>query len=221
MTTEVQTRPAPRWRRRKDARPSEILAAAMEMFGDRGFGATRLDDVARKAGCTKGTVFLYYKNKAELFQAAVRESVLPLVLENERLVETNPGDARDVLEKLLRQRWDHVARNRFAAIVKLMLAETHIYPELARFCHDEIIERNQALLRRVLQRGVDRGELRPMNVAHVARFVVAPLLFAVVWRHALDHAIESQFSMEEFFETSLRVMLQGLSIDPVPAMSGT
>ena len=221
MTTEVQTRPAPRWRRRKDARPVEILAAAMEMFGERGYGSTRLDDVARKAGCTKGTVFLYYKNKAELFQAAVRESVLPLVQENERLVDSHSGDSRDVLEKLLRQRWDHVSRNRFAAIVKLMLAETHIYPDLARFCHDEIIERNQALLRRVLQRGVDRGELRVIDVSHVARFVVAPLLFAVVWRHALEHAIETRFSMEEFFESSLRVMLQGLSADQVPAMSGT
>ncbi len=211
MTTETPPRPAPRWRRRKEARPAEILAAALPIFAERGYETTRLEDVARSAGCTKGTIFLYYRNKAELFRAAVRESVLPLVEENERLVESHSGESRDLLERLLRLRWEHVKRSRFSAMVKLMLAETHTHPELARFCHDEFIERNQALLRRVLQRGMDRGEFRPMDVAHVARFAVSPLLFAVVWRHALEHALESSFSLDEFFESSLQVLLQGLS----------
>ena len=213
MSAEIQDRPAPRWRRRKDARPSEILAAALQIFGERGYEGTRLDDVARSAGCTKGTIFLYYRNKADLFRAVLRESALPLVEGYERAVETHTGSSRELLEKLLRARWEDVARNRFSAMVKLMLAETHTYPDLARFCHDEFIERNQALLRRVLQRGVDRGEFRPMDVAHVARFVVAPLLFAVVWRHALEHAIGTQFSLQDYFESSLQIMLQGLSAE--------
>jgi AcrR family transcriptional regulator len=219
MTADLQARTAPRWRRRKDARPAEILASALKKFGEHGYEATRLDDVARDAGCTKGTIFLYYKNKAELFRAAMREAVVPLIEENERLVESHQGGARALLEKLLRQRWDHMTRNRYTAIIKLMLAETHTYPDLARFCHDEFIERNQALLRRVLELGVERGEFRPMDVSHVARFVVAPMLFAVVWRHALEHALESRFSLEEFFESSLKVMLQGLSAEPSPVLS--
>jgi AcrR family transcriptional regulator len=219
MTTGIQARPAPRWRRRKDARPAEILAAALQIFGERGYEATRLDDVARLAGCTKGTIFLYYRNKADLFRAAVRESVLPLVEAYERTVDAHSGSSRDLLEKLLRARWEDVNRNRFSAMVKLMLAETHNYPDLARFCHDEFIERNQALLRRVLQRGVDRGEFRPVDVAQLARFVVAPILFAVVWRHAFEHALESRFSLEEYFEISLQVMLKGLSAEPAHALS--
>lgn len=219
MTAEIQARPAPRWRRRKDARPAEILAAAMQVFGERGYEATRLDDVARFAGCTKGTIFLYYRNKADLFRAAVRESVLPLIEEYERTVESHTGGTRELLEQLLRLRWEHVMRNRFNAMIKLMMAETQAHPELARFCHDEFIERNQALLRRVLQRGVDRGEFRRMDVQQVARFLVAPILFAVVWRHALTHVLDSQFSFEDFLETSLQVMLQGLSAEPAHSLS--
>lgn len=219
MTTQIETRPAPRWRRRKDARPAEILASALETFSQRGYEATRLEDVARKAGCTKGTIFLYYRNKAELFKAAVRESVAPLIEANERLVEEHVGGTRELLEKLLRRRWEHVAQNRIDALVKLMLAEAHAYPELARFIHDEVFERSQSLLRRVLERGMARGEFRPLDVDHTARFVVAPMLFALVWRHAVDHAVESRFSMNDYFETALRIMLEGLSAEPAPALS--
>jgi len=216
MTTDIQERPAPRWRRRKEARPGEILAAALEIFGERGYEATRLSDVARKAGCTKGTIFLYYENKAELFKAALRDAMLPLVAENERLVETHQGPTRDLLASLLRLRWDHMMKNKFSGLVKLMLAETRDYPELAKFYNDEFIERNQNLIQRVLQTGVDRGEFKPMIVAHVARFVVAPMVFAVLWRHAFEHAVESPVSLEAYFDSSLQLILDGLSTGQVP-----
>jgi AcrR family transcriptional regulator len=216
MTADIQERPAPRWRRRKEARPGEILASALEIFGDRGYEATRLSDVARKAGCTKGTIFLYYENKAELFKAALRDAMLPLVAETERLVEMHHGTTRDLLGKLLRLRWEHMMRNRFSGLIKLMLAETRDYPELAKFYNDEFIERNQALLRRVLQQGVDQGEFKPMEVSHVARFVVAPMVFAVLWRHAFEHAVESPVPLEGYFDTSLQLILDGLATGRVP-----
>ena len=216
MAAEGNEKRAPRWRRRKEARPAEILSAALEIFGERGYEATRLVDVARRAGCTKGTIFLYYENKAELFKAALRDAMLPLVAENERLVETHRGTTRDLLGKLLRMRWDHMMRNRFSGLIKLMLAETRDYPELAKFYNDEFIERNQMLIRRVLQQGVDQGEFKPMEVSHVARFVVAPMVFAVLWRHAFEHAVESPGSLEGYFDTSLQLILDGLSTGQVP-----
>ena len=221
MSAEIQDRPAPRWRRRKEARPGEILAAALEIFGDRGYEATRLSDVARKAGCTKGTIFLYYENKAELFKAALREAMMPLVTENERLVETHRGSTRDLLAGLLRLRWDHMMRNRFSGLIKLMLAETRNYPELAKFYNDEFIDRNQTLIRSVLQQGVDRGEFKPMDLPHVARFVVAPMVFAVLWRHAFEHAVDAPFSLEEYFDNSLQLILDGLSTGRVPEPAAT
>jgi AcrR family transcriptional regulator len=216
MAAEGNEKRAPRWRRRKEARPAEILAAALEIFGERGYEATRLVDVARRAGCTKGTIFLYYENKIELFKAAVREVMLPLVLETERLVEGHRGSSRELVEQLLRLRWDHMMRNRLSGLVKLMLAETRTYPELARFYNDEFIDRNQALLRRVLEEGIDRGEFRPMDVIQAARFLIAPMMFATVWRHAFEHAVGTPGTLEEYFETALGIMLAGLVAGGVP-----
>lgn len=217
MAVETQAKHTPRWRRRKEARPAEILAAALEIFGERGYESTRLVDVARRAGCTKGTIFLYYENKTELFKAAVREVMLPLVLETEKLVETHRGTTLELMEALLRLRWENMMRNRLSGLVKLMLAETRSYPELARFYNDEFIARNQALLQRVLQQGLDRGEFRPMNVVQVARFVVAPMMFATVWRHAFEHAVGTPGTLEDYFESALGVMLAGLSAGGVTA----
>lgn len=211
MASDVQEKRAPRWRRRKEARPAEILSSALDIFGERGYEATRLVDVARRAGCTKGTIFLYYENKTELFKAAVREVMLPLVLETEHLVENHTGTAAELIEALLRLRWNHMMRNRLSGLVKLMLAETRTYPELARFYNDEFIERNQTLLRRVLQQGIDRGEFRPMDVVQVARFVVAPMMFATVWRHAFEHAVGTPGTLEDYFESALAIMLAGLT----------
>src|SRR5437879_2411862 len=101
-----EAEPAPRWHRRKEDRPAELLEAALTEFVSRGFAATRLEDVARRAGCTKGTIFLYFANKEELFKALVRQTVLPRIQEAEAMVEQHRGSQRDLLIRLLRARWD-------------------------------------------------------------------------------------------------------------------
>jgi AcrR family transcriptional regulator len=212
-STEPNTnngKPEPRWRRRKDTRPAEILAAAQEIFGERGYDATRLEDVGRRAGCTKGTVFLYYENKAELFKAAVREALTPMLHDTEQAVETHQGSVRELLKTVLRLRWDHMERTRLSGLVKLLLTETGKYPDLARFYHDEFYDRSQALLRKIIQMGVDRGEFRKLDVEQAARVVVAPLLFAAVWRHTFEPVASSPIELDEYFVTSLEVMLAGL-----------
>jgi AcrR family transcriptional regulator len=206
--------PAPRWRRRKDTRPAEILAAALEIFGERGYDATRLEDVGRRAGCTKGTVFLYYESKAELFKAAVREAMAPMVRDTERAVEEHQGSTRELLTKVLRLRWEHMERTRLTGLVKLLLTETGKYPDLARFYSDEFYDRGQLLLRKVLQKGVERGEFRKLDVEQAARVVVAPLLFAAIWRHTFEPVASSPIELNQYFTTSLEIMLAGL--DPAP-----
>jgi len=210
-TRYPERKPAPRWRRRKDTRPAEILAAALEIFGERGYDATRLEDVGRRAGCTKGTVFLYYESKSELFKAAVREAMLPQLRETEKLVDEHRGGARELLESLLRMRWDHMERTRLSGLVRLLLTETGKYPELARFYNDEFIDKNQALLRRVIQKGVDSGEFRAVDVAQAARVVVSPLLFAAVWRHSFEQVTPVPVPLELYFETSIQIMLAGVA----------
>jgi AcrR family transcriptional regulator len=205
-----EKKPAPRWRRRKDTRPAEILAAALEIFGERGYDATRLEDVGRRAGCTKGTVFLYYESKSELFKAAVREAMSPMVRDTEQAVEEHRGSSRDLMTKVLRLRWEHMERTRLTGLVKLLLTETGKYPDLARFYNDEFFERTQALLRKVIQRGVDSGEFRKIDVDQAARVVVAPLLFAAVWRHTFEPVAASRIELDQYFTTSLEIMLTGL-----------
>ena len=209
-THENNGKPAPRWRRRKDTRPTEILTAAQEIFGERGYDATRLEDVGRRAGCTKGTVFLYYESKSELFKAAVREAMSAMVRDTEQAVEEHQGSARELLTKVLRLRWEHMARTRLTGLVKLLLTETGKYPDLARFYNDEFFDRGQALLRRVIQKGVDKGEFRKVNVEQAARVVVSPLLFAAVWRHTFEPVVSSPIELEQYFNTSLEIMLAGL-----------
>lgn len=202
--------PTPR-RRRKEARPAEILAAALDSFVERGYEGSRLEDIAHRAGCTKGTVFLYYESKAELFKAAVRQTMLPMLQAAEQTVEGHRGSSRELLEGLLRQRWQAMNHTRLAGLPKLMLAEASLFPELARFYHDEIIERSHALLRRVLDLGVERGEFAPMDTANVARVSIAPILLAAVWRHSFAPVVEHPIDSEAFFESALSVLFRGIA----------
>lgn len=198
-------------RRRKEARPAEILAAALESFVERGYEGSRLEDIARRAGCTKGTVFLYYESKAELFKAAVREAMLPALQAAEQTVEGHRGSARELLETLLRQRWQAMNHTRLCGVPKLMLAEAGQFPELARFYHDEIIERSHALLRRVLDLGVERGEFVPMDTANMARVSIAPILLAAVWRNSFAAVASTPVDPEAFFESALSVLFRGIA----------
>ena len=209
-------RTGPRWHRRKEARPGEILAVALESFVVHGYESSRLEDIARRAGCTKGTIFLYYENKAELFKAVIREVMLPLIRESEQVIEQHTGNCRDLLETLLHLRWESTAVSRLSGLAKLLFAETEKYPELTRFYHDEIHSPGQALLRRVLDLGVERGEFRPMNSASVARVAIAPIVFAGIWRHSFGPVAEFPADHEDDFRTAVDVLLGGITKRVVP-----
>src|SRR2546422_6941055 len=136
----------PRWRRRKNARPEEIITAALEVFADRGFAATKVEDVARKAGVTKGTIYLYFENKDALFKALIRETIVPVIAQGEALAQSFTGSARELFERLVREYWRLVGETAPAGIPKLMMAETAPFPELARFYHYEVVTRGHRLL---------------------------------------------------------------------------
>src|SRR5205809_93345 len=118
--TPSKRQPKPRWKRRKDARPGEIVAAALEVFGERGFAATKLDDVARKAGVTKGTVYLYFESKEALFKAIVRETIVPALATGERLVAEHRGSAADLLRRLIRGWWEAIGETQASGIPKYL-----------------------------------------------------------------------------------------------------
>src|SRR5580700_10894247 len=124
--------PSTRWRRRKDARPGEIVAASLACFAERGFAATRLEDVARRAGVTKGTLYLYFPNKEELFEAVVRQALVPNIERGEALLDEAGEPAALLLERLMRS-WAELALSPAGAIPKIIISEAGNFPELARF----------------------------------------------------------------------------------------
>src|SRR5450830_354499 len=123
--------PKPRWERRKDARPQELLAAALDLFVERGFASTRLEDVARRAGVSKGTLYLYFTNKEELFKAVVRDSIVPVIGAAEDSIAGFEGHSADLLRKVLGDWWERLGATKASGITKLIMAEAGNFPDIA------------------------------------------------------------------------------------------
>lgn len=200
----------PRWRRRKDARPAELLDAAHEVFVERGYAATRLEDIAHRAGVTKGTMYLYYENKEALFKELVRTTALPMVEGAEGLVRTHRGSSRELVSLVLRRRWEALALGRLGGIAKLMMSEAGNFPELARWYHDEIISRANAALAQAIRLGVERGEFRPVDERLTAYVAVAPLLIAAMWMHSFARCTQLPFAPEQYLDHHLEILMRGL-----------
>jgi AcrR family transcriptional regulator len=201
----------PRWTRRKDVRPSEITVAALEVFVERGFAATRLEDVAARAGVSKGTVYLYFANKAELFKAVVRQALLPNLETAEALTETFPGSRRELLVQLVSAMARTIASSPVSGIPKLVISEAGNFPEIAEFYHREVILRARALLERILAEGVRRGEFRPLDTAYVWRLVMAPLVLGMVWKHSFQAFDAEPLDFERYVRTHLEVLFNGIA----------
>jgi AcrR family transcriptional regulator len=204
----------PRWQRRKDARPAEIVAAALQVFVERGFAATTLTEVARRAGVTKGTVYLYFESKEALFKAMVRETLVPALATGERLVAEHTGTAAELLRRLIGGWWEVMAGSEVSGIPKLIMAEAGNFPELARFYYDEVISRGHRLLASALRRGIARGEFRPVDVKLATRLAIAPLLHAANWRHSFARCTGEGFDAGRYLESHVDIFLRGIAKDP-------
>jgi AcrR family transcriptional regulator len=200
----------PRWERRKDARPQELLEAAIDLFVERGYAATRLDDVARRAGVSKGTLYLYYENKEELFKAVVRSSIVPVIGEAEMSVAEFEGHSGDLLRQLIHAWWQRVGATKASGIVKLITAEADNFPELARFYQDEVITPGTRTMATMLERGIARGEFRPIDVKLMTQVLIAPMLMLITWKHSVGPCPRAELEPLAFLDTFLDMALHGL-----------
>jgi AcrR family transcriptional regulator len=202
-----------RFRRRKDARPGEVIDAALACFAERGFAATKLDDIAAKAGVSKGTVYLYFPSKEELFKAVVRESLLPNIARAETMIEDPAMPAADQLRGLLQFMIGRMASTPVGIIPKLIVTEANNFPDIARFYLDNVVLRGFALVGRVLTRGIERGEFRKVDVPHTTFCVIAPVLLTALWRHSLGRFEPDALDPEALWRTHIELLLQGLCPD--------
>lgn len=207
-----------KWMRRKEARPAEIVEAAITLFVEKGFAATKMEDIARRAGVTKGTPYLYFSNKEELFKAAVRSSLVLHLDEGEQFIEQFQGSSMDLLRESMMFWWRAVGESHLSGIPKLMLAEAGNFPDLAGFYAEEVILRANALLARILRRGIERGEFRPVDVDAMVGVLAAPLLKAQLWKHSFG-CCTSQLDMERFFAAVFDLIGHGLQ-QPAPLAAG-
>ncbi|TWC68360.1 TetR/AcrR family transcriptional regulator [Herbaspirillum sp. SJZ099] len=200
----------PRWERRKQDRPQELLTAAMQLFVERGFAATRLEDVAARAGVSKGTLYLYYENKESLFKSVVRTHMLPLLDEAETMVDNYPGSSAELLRELILGWWETAARSGLNGITKLMMAESGNFPELARFYHEEIIVRSDAMVVRMLERGMARGEFRQIDAESMKKVIVAPVVMLMLWHQSFGLCAIAPIDPHAYLASLIDLCINGL-----------
>ncbi len=196
-------------RRRKDARPSEIADAALALFSERGFAATRLEDVAARAGVSKGTLYLYFPTKEDLFRAVLRQGLLPNLEAMEQTAAAHQGSAADLLRYIAVHLLGVLDTN-LTAIPKLVLAESGNFPTIARLYADEVVKRAMALLIGILRRGMDRGELRTIDPQSAIPSFIAPFLMMALWKHSLGQHAEIALDFKTVMETHMDLLLHGL-----------
>lgn len=184
-TSSPQPTAVPARQRRKQARPMELLDAALDLFVERGFAATRSEDVAARAGVSKGTLYLYYPSKEELLKAVISHNVVNQIAEGSEIIRQFKGTSSELLAMVLLLWWERIGETRASGIIKLMTSEVRNFPEVAQFYVDEVVTPSNQMLAEVIQRGVDRGEFRGVNVPEVVHALVGPLIFLVLNKHSL------------------------------------
>ena len=210
--------------RRKEARPGELIEAALELFVEKGFAATRVDEVAARAGVSKGTLFLYFPSKEELFKAVVRENIAGRFTEWTLELDVFEGSTDELLRYCYKVWWERIGDTKASGITKLMLSEAHHFPEITQFYQREVMRPGQALIRRILQRGMDRKEICPLDMDYAVCLVLAPMMFLMLWKHSMGACVPDALALdpEKYLAMQADNILHGLygaapSFPPSPA----
>jgi AcrR family transcriptional regulator len=200
-------------RRRKDARPAELLDAALDVFAEKGFAAARMEDIAARAGAAKGTVYLYFPSKEAVFEALVRSAIVPNIERAEAMAAAHRGPVAPLFRQLMALLATVVRDARIVVIPRLLIGELYKFPELARFYQRHVLERGLGLIARVHRRGVASGEFRPQDSDAVARLVVAPVLLMAIWRTVFAPHDDRPFDPAPVLQAHADTLLRGLAAD--------
>jgi AcrR family transcriptional regulator len=211
--------PSPKWRRRKDARPAEIIAAAYEVFAEKGFAAARLDDIATAAGVSKGALYLYFETKQDIFEAVVREAVGPNIDVIETMAAAHPGPLADLLRMVIPRIAVVAAESPLGKVVKLVIGESGNFPELARIWHDTLIDRALGMLAGIIAQAQARGEARPGDPRAYAASLISPMLMAILFRETFAPVGGKPFDIPALMTQHVELFVAGIQPDGRPATS--
>ena len=196
--------------RRKEARPQELLDAALELFVEKGFAATRSDEVAVRAGVSKGTLYLYYPSKEELLKAVIRQNLSQLIAEGSGIADEFEGPTAELLAFLMNTWWERVGNTPAGGIHKIIMSEVRNFPEIAQFYQEEVIHPANDLLVRTLKRGVERGEFREMPYDEVTHVLFAPLIFMALHKHSFGACEGIDLDPTRVIAAHIDLVLHGL-----------
>jgi AcrR family transcriptional regulator len=202
-------------RRRKEARPQELLDAALALFVEKGFAATRIEEVALHAGVSKGTLYLYYPSKEELLKAVISHYLSARIAEGAAQAALHAGSARDLLRGILVEWWSQLYDSPASGVFKLVITEVRNFPEIGEFYARHVIEPAHQLISGVVARGIARGEFRAVDVDHAVHSLVLPLVMICLHRHSLG-ACPGEWHLDgsAFIAQHVQLVLDGLCLRP-------
>jgi AcrR family transcriptional regulator len=204
--------------RRKDARPSELLDAALELFVEKGFAATRAEEVAQRAGVSKGTLYLYYPSKEDLFKAVIAQSVGARIEETAQEVQVYDGPMAQLLEDVLVRWWQQVYASPASGTFKIVVSEVRNFPEIAEFWVRHVTEPGGALIGGIVQRGIASGEFRALDdVESVVHSLVLPMVMLCVHKHGLAACTQHKIDGHRFIAEHVALVVRSLRPDTAPA----
>ncbi len=204
---------APTRRRRKDARPQELLDAALDLFVEKGFAAARADEVAQRAGVSKGTLYLYYPSKEELLKAVIREHLSARIAAGAALADQHRGSTSELLREVFGRWWHDVLDSPTSGVFKLVITEVRNFPDLAAFYQREVVEPGERLIGRIVQRGIDNGEFEPLDVTCVVHSLMLPMVMCCLHKHSLGACAPQNDHLDPavFIRAHIDLVLRGLA----------
>lgn len=193
----------------KDERRQALLGAALDEFFEKGFTATRMDDIARRAKLSKGTLYLYFDSKEAMFRSLIESFALPNLAKIEQIT-TSAGSLRDALSGLARFAPLLIRHTEMPRLMKVMVGDSHLFPETVRMLREELVEKIISLLAGVLKRARDAGEADVSNPELTARIVMGPIILSSIWQAVFNSRSEAEIDLEQLFQIYERMMLKAL-----------
>ena len=212
--TDASERRVPKFRRRAEARPDEVLDAALELFIEQGFAQTRVDDIAKRAGISKGAVYLYFESKEKILEALVRRAIVPIANNALDVVRDFEGDPRPVITMVMKMLGGRFADPKVFAIPKLILREVLSFPELAVMYRHEVLDRVIPAVEAMIARGIDQGYFRAVDPHLTIRSIIGPLLLHVIMAEVFDIMPEGGLHFDKLIDNHLTILFDGLSAPP-------
>jgi AcrR family transcriptional regulator len=201
----------PRYQRRKEERPQQIAEAAFEEFARHGYAQARVEDVAQRAGVSKGLMYLYFRTKEELFKAVIRNVVTRRVDALIRIVEQTELPAEDFVRGPMLEFMQQVPDSRVPIVIRLLLSEGARHPDLLDYYRENVVEKGLAAIRRVVERGIERGEFRPTAVNDLPQLFLAPMILSVLWTMLFD---KHKLDADKLMATQLDLILDHIRARP-------